>query len=337
MRRAWGVVALATILSAFFVLGIGSATPVQISGDTVKDNTLSPSKMKRTGSAPIDNQVPAYDNATGHFRWITPSTGVTPAGSTGSIQYNDNGSLGAIPGTGFNKNDNSTTLPGSLATGDPGDGHRRLTLLSNTSYSCSANENAVLVLNGKLNGCENGVLVAYHKDNVLFSVADNFNRANENPLGNGVWTTVTGYNAMQIVSNAATKTIEAAPNGSYYTGATFADNQYAQAVRTGIGFVGVGCRWSGNSGYYVTVEDGGNYGAIYRVDAGVETLLGATWNHSAVSGETLRIECSGTTIRVLSNGSEVASRTDNTYTSGSPVIHQWNNAATLDNFVGGNL
>ena len=168
-------------------------------------------------------------------------------------------------------------------------------------------------------------------------VTDNFNRADENPLGNGVWTTITGWNPMQVLTNAARKTVEAALNGSYYSGgAAFLNNQYAQAVRNGEGFIGLLIRINGgNNGYMLSVEDNTNVGYFYRIDAGVQTQLGASFAYNAVNGDTLRLEAIGSDISAYSNGVLLATRNDATYASGRPGIHQYNNIAYLEDFSAG--
>lgn len=168
-------------------------------------------------------------------------------------------------------------------------------------------------------------------------VTDNFNRANENPLGNGNWTAITGWNPMQILSNVATKTVDGAQNGSYYSGgAAFGNDQYCEAVRNGVGFVGLMLRINGgNNGYQLSVEDDTNLAYIYRLDGGVQTMLGGSFAYNNPNGQILRFEVVGTTLNVYSNGVLLATRTDATYAAGRPGIYQYNSTATLDSFAAG--
>jgi len=60
-------------------------------------------------------------------------------------------------------------------------------------------------------------------------LSDNFNRANENPLGNGNWTKAgTNTGAMKIVSNAVTGNDNSSLNAANYSGASLADDQCLQ-------------------------------------------------------------------------------------------------------------
>jgi hypothetical protein len=133
------------------------AAPVKISGSNIQDNTLGPLKIQRTGSPPTDNQVPAYDNATGLFKWGPGGSG-TPGGSSGQLQFNDNGAFGAVPGPGYNPADNSVTFPSAP------DGTRGMEVPSNTvTYTrCTAGVWGLFVASDNLwHICTNGV------DNVL--------------------------------------------------------------------------------------------------------------------------------------------------------------------------
>jgi hypothetical protein len=171
----------------------------------------------------------------------------------------------------------------------------------------------------------------------FLKASDDFNRADENPLGNGNWMAITGWNPMQISFNVATKTVDSAQNGSYYSGGSaFGNDQYCEAVRSGVGFVGLLLRINGgNNGYQLSVEDDSNVGYIYRIDGGVGTQIGASFIYNNPFGETLRFEIVGTTLNVYSNGVLLATRTDATYASGRPGISQYNSSATLDNFAAG--
>ena len=174
-------------------------------------------------------------------------------------------------------------------------------------------------------------------------VTDDFNRANENPLDNGVWTTATGLNAMKIVSNTATGVVNGGQNASYYTGAMFASNQYAQAYLVaggggGGGWCGIVVRWSGNSGYQLGVDAASDAAYLYRWDSGTQTQVGDAYSGAINENTTIRLEASGTSITLKVGGSSVKTWTDNTYSTGSPGIYQYNsNFTTLDDFEGGDL
>ena len=317
--------------------GVLGAAPVKVSGSNILDNTLSPPKMQRTGGAPTDNQVPAYDNATGRFKWITPSVSGsgTPAGSSGQLQFNDNGAFGAIPGSGFNKTDNTTTLPGSLQTADPGNGFRRLTLLSNTSYTSAANENSVLMLSGVLNGCENGVLMLYSKvTSTAFLFTDNFVRANENPLSNaGKWKKIPTWDNLQIVSNALRVNTADTYSGAYWDNTIpISNDQYASVTcsdATG-SYYGMGVRLDNaalNGYFFQTNALNAAAGYIHKYTNGVQSTLVTMSTLSKATGVKYRIKAVGTTITVDENTGagwvQKGTATDASFTSGRVGVFEY--------------
>jgi hypothetical protein len=59
---------------------------------------------------------------------------------------------------------------------------------------------------------------------------DNFTRANENPLASPPWSTITGFNALQVVSNACEPTASGSESGEEYTNVTLPAAQYVSAT-----------------------------------------------------------------------------------------------------------
>lgn len=151
-------------------------------------------------------------------------------------------------------------------------------------------------------------------------------------MSDGVGTWTSGHGAFadsQISSNDLTGT--AANSGARVLSPTFAANQRATITLGSDNAVGVLARMqstSNGSGYAVFLANSTTV-RIYRVaDSGSLgfTALGADITVSTVVvGNTLGIECSGTTITALVNGSSVGSRTDATYASGQPGT--WHSAA----------
>lgn len=127
---------------------------------------------------------------------------------------------------------------------------------------------------------------------------------------------------------------------------TFADDQYAQAVVDDpTGFVGVSARCSDSAATYYTYfgGDGGNGAWISKVIAGSRTDLQSGGDDFAAT-DVVRIECEGTTITPVKNGSTDASlgaQTDSAISSGYAGVggYGFGNQAdgNLDTWEGGNL
>ncbi len=170
-----------------------TGTPYASSGSWFMDNNGTFMSRHWTGSGAYLK----YDGTRGD---PTGGSG-TPAGSSGQLQYNNGGSFGAIPGTGFNSSDNSTTFPGPIGSVDPGNGNRRIQLLSNTSYTCPANENSVLMLNGELYRCENGTLRSGRMDSsfIVIDTAPTDNTIFKGPL----FKAITLDNVVVVIQDAS--------------------------------------------------------------------------------------------------------------------------------------
>lgn len=131
---------------------------------------------------------------------------------------------------------------------------------------------------------------------------------------------------------------------------TYANNQYAKiAIASFQGgttnYTGVACRVStginGARDFYLFLlnENSGGTNAPYELhyvsDGGFNLLASGTQSWSV--GDTIEIECEGTTIRGMRNGVQVTSATDSNLTSGKPGVWFYDDLATLDNFEGGDL
>jgi hypothetical protein len=185
----------------------------------------------------------------------------------------------------------------------------------------------------------------------MANFTDDFNRANNADLGTS-WTPVTGSVAWSVNGNAAQADTGGSRCAEYVNSFTPANDQYAQAA---LGTVdnAPGADQPPGGGPAVRVATGANtyYGALanslstseielVKVVAGTLTSLGTyTAGAAPVTGDTIRIEASGTTIRVLHNGTERINVSDSSISSGQVGINglAWNNIPTLDNFDGGDL
>lgn len=177
---------------------------------------------------------------------------------------------------------------------------------------------------------------------------DDFNRANENPLGNGVWTTSNGQVAWQIQTSTATPTDVAVTNdGSYYSGIAWPNDQYSQAKLTvsssagGDQGVGLLARQKSTSNtFYALVTDhaaASNVNLIKFV-GGAGAILNTT-THPWTDGDTWRLEVQGTTLRAIRNTSTITTTTDASIANGSPGIFLSTavTSASLDDWEGGDF
>jgi len=166
------------------------------------------------------------------------------------------------------------------------------------------------------------------------SVSDGFNRVNGG-LG-GAWTALTG--TFRIRSQRAEPTATDTYTTARLTTWTGGNAQWAEVsvTVTGLNSGGGPVVRAGNGGdlYLVDYNARADHN-LYRVAGGVATILGG-WTTPAVSGDVVRLEAIGTTIRVLVNGVLKLSVTDNAVPGGTPGMYAY--AATgervqLDTFA----
>ncbi len=174
---------------------------------------------------------------------------------------------------------------------------------------------------------------------VVITASDNFTRANENPIVGIVgclWTNgITGYNSMELNSNIARSTV-AAIGGAIVTTPDFtAYPNHSATVTLGTNNQSPGCfvrmTVSGN-GYRLNYNSGSSV-RISLITAGVASAIGADFGVSApANGVTLKLEVNGTTLTAYRNGVSLGSRTDSTYSSGSPGMMTGGTTPTLTAF-----
>lgn len=187
--------------------------------------------------------------------------------------------------------------------------------------------------------------------------SDAFTRANETPLASPWVKTISAAGTFDLSSNHVIPHADVTDCMAHYTGPTWPNDHYAQAVltgtpggtETGIG-VAVRCSTaSGGSGYWavVRVTTGGNECYISRWLNGSYTNI-TQRTVSWINGDILRLEVQGTTLRVyrstplVSGGAFVqlgADITDANIASGAAGIAYSSTMATgtLDTWEGGDL
>lgn len=164
---------------------------------------------------------------------------------------------------------------------------------------------------------------------------DNFNRAN-GPIGSN-WTAVTG--AWLVDINEARPDTAANFSAVYWNADTFGNDQYAQVVIKNIGTPAGGpavrIATGGAQSWYVCYVNSPNL-TLDKLVGGAYTSLATAALPSV--GDTLRTEVSGTTVRCLVNGTQVASVTDTSLASGAAGLSGYNAGNTsVDDFEAGNL
>jgi hypothetical protein len=185
---------------------------------------------------------------------------------------------------------------------------------------------------------------------------DDFNRTDEDPLsGSGNWADLNFNNSrVALVSNKIQGTHAAHAIARWVGTGTFTDDQYSSLVVATIGGftqseVGVIARASGDTNanrdcYSYRVKDANPPETrLVKVVNGTETELNSSTSVSWSNGDRIEIECEGTTIRGLKNGTSQYSTTDSSLTTGKPGVHGYN-AGTLysagvdgDSWEGGNI
>jgi hypothetical protein len=183
---------------------------------------------------------------------------------------------------------------------------------------------------------------------------DDFNRAS---LGAN-WTNVNILNADSIVIKSSIKFEGNAggpndPATAYWAGTgTFSDDQYSSVALVDVGAgsvnygIGAACRISTDTDsgrdFYYHVARSDNMSLLRKYVNGTATTIAGPTAVTWGVGDRVEIECQGTTIMALKNGTPIGgafTATDSSLTTGKPGITGGNNGdlATGDNWIGGSL
>jgi hypothetical protein len=185
--------------------------------------------------------------------------------------------------------------------------------------------------------------------------SDNFNRPDET-LGAPNWQQIVpGTGDVVVVSNKARGTNAYGNHISAgWISNSFRDDQYAEVTvdATGIGYGnntigGVGCRWNGvnspNHSMYEAIWINAAPTAELRINKMINATLTtiASTAYSPNAPFTLALECEGSTLRLLLNGTVVLTATDTELASGSAAIVVRSDSGvplpTLDDWSAGNI
>ena len=177
---------------------------------------------------------------------------------------------------------------------------------------------------------------------------DNFND-NDLTTGTVVWTQVMPGSST-CVNSSGSITFSGGPQCGLRADGTYSNDQYAKfsiaAFSGGSGpYYGVTCRASADTDggrdfyvFYFNETGSGTYGdatIALVVNDGFTTLSSVTLTWSV--SDTIEIECDGTAIRGLKNGTVQTTATNATLTTGKPGVWLYFGGQRLDNYEGGNL
>jgi hypothetical protein len=189
-------------------------------------------------------------------------------------------------------------------------------------------------------------------------VLDPFTRANENPLANGSWASLTPFDGggMKLVSNTARSSIaDGSWAGSYWSAGNFGpDTEVFVTVVTKPATNGhvFDLYVRGNSGDLTNFpsysleysrQAGTDAFKFIRYDVGSSTQLGSTMNQEVSNGDAIGLSVVGTTLTAwykASGGSwaSLGTTTDGTYAGSGKIAFDSNDASgAMDDFGGGTL
>jgi len=169
------------------------------------------------------------------------------------------------------------------------------------------------------------------------SVSDNFNRADGGLGGN--WTTVSGTNAPQIVSNVLQTGTAGTLNAAFWSADAFGNDQWVQgAMPNSIGSEqgpGIAVRLANSRGYFLWFGNASNVVSIWRMDNATTWVELAQSNTLTVTGNDVwKLTVQGSSLKGYQNGNQVVSATDTNYTTGSPGVWMFNSTNQIDDWSG---
>ena len=181
------------------------------------------------------------------------------------------------------------------------------------------------------------------------AVLDNFNRTDENPVGNGNWSgpLFSGDPQCRLLSNELGTSADF--SSSYWSAATFGGACEVYATNTGTGLAKALFLRIANpnnasmDGYELNCSHSGNTLGVYRVDDKAETLIGSTFSQAVGVGAAYGLEANGSTLTVYykaSGGSwtSLGTRSDSTYSAaGNLGVFLANGDDDIDDFGGGTM
>jgi hypothetical protein len=185
-------------------------------------------------------------------------------------------------------------------------------------------------------------------------ILDNFNRAQEVPLGNGTWTCPlkSGDNNLEVDSSNQLEAISS-PGSCYWSANTFGPDTeaYLNVVTKPVGtdcialvarISGAGGSISGYQGKFCN-SAGTDTWDLYRYDSGVTTQIGTGGTTELTNGDSMGLEVIGNSIKLYHKPAAGAwtvraSATDSTYTSSGRIgVRMDHIGIVADDFGGGTM
>ncbi len=170
--------------------------------------------------------------------------------------------------------------------------------------------------------------------------SDNFNRANENPIG-GNWTNESS-DTMQIASNVVWPAAGANLAMAYWNADSYNANQFSQATiggaALGSNYAGVAVRMAaGALTAYIYGDVVGTY-KIQKIVAGTTTDI-QTCSGTPTASDVLKLSVSGTSLTGTVNGGSTCNGTDSSIASGQPGIWGYSSLgnSTVDDWSADNV
>ncbi len=184
------------------------------------------------------------------------------------------------------------------------------------------------------------------------SILDAFNRADENPLGNGTWSALSiigGTARLKLVTNQAAGTT-AGLNSNYWSAATFGpDTEVFATIPTLSGnthdvYLRLANAGSASvNGYMVEADALGGTVTVYRIDASTPTALGAPISQTITAADSLGASIVGSTITAwykvgAGAWTSLGTRSDATYSAAGNIGASIDGTTgRLDDFGGGTI
>lgn len=166
--------------------------------------------------------------------------------------------------------------------------------------------------------------------------AETFAGANANPIG-GVWTTITGFAALQRVSNALDGST--GDSAAYVSSVTPANDHYASVTMDAAALTTDGgpiVRAATGAKTHYLLDIAGTT-QIYKVSAGVYTGLGSTFAYTKIAGDVWQLRAVGTTMSAWLNGVQKLSVVDAVIASGRFGVFVAGTSQRYSAFEGGDF